>query len=106
MDEGFDCPQADVHLTIPRAIADGVLRSRVIWDPDALGPGRGAYLERIKVRAATSERQCMLLDTTDARRADQPRTGRVDCVWAAEAAAGQLQVRRLKAALLAGLCVS
>eukprot|EP01044_Picomonas_judraskeda_P016841 COSAG03_NODE_3060_length_2255_cov_1.567254_2_plen_672_part_01 len=45
LEGGFACPQADVHVMVPRAIADGVLRQRMIWDPNANGIGRGAYME-------------------------------------------------------------
>lgn len=45
LDAGFSCPQADVFIWIPLEIADGVLKQKVVWDPEALGPGRGAYLE-------------------------------------------------------------
>ena len=45
LEGGFACPQADVRVMLPRAIADGILRQRVIWDPNANGIGRGAYME-------------------------------------------------------------
>ena len=75
MDEGFDCPQADVHLTIPRAIADGILRSRVIWDPDALGPGRGAYLEPEPVPVENRPHITVVVNATDPRSWLLPRRG-------------------------------
>ena len=45
LDRGFNCPQSDVLIWLPRSIAEGVLSQRLVWDPEALGPGRGAYRE-------------------------------------------------------------